>query len=183
MLVVVASRVAVSTRLPTPNRIPFGLISTMWPLAESSPRITDGSTPVTRLSMIAALDGCWKTVRSPTPIEKLCQLMIALFEVCLIVTWLGELWTIVALPPTTVPFCGLAEARPTIRADADTPASRPFTSGRRRDRSSGRTSVPRSSDGTGSGGRRWDLRSRAARRAEVIGAGSELALRDLVDIR
>src|ERR1700722_12947218 len=89
----------------------------------------------------------------------------------------------VALPPTTVPFCGLADARPTIRADADTPASRPVTSGRRRDRSTGRTSIFKSSDGAAPGREGWDLRSRAARRAEVICARSELALGHLVDIR
>ncbi len=57
ILVVLAISPPTSTREPAPNRIPFGFMSMILPLAVICPRITEGSTPVTRLSVTDAADG------------------------------------------------------------------------------------------------------------------------------
>src|SRR5688572_24344672 len=79
-----ATRPATSTRAPAPNRTPFGLIRNTRPFDCNVPRITEGSItpadPVTRFSTALEFD-CWmKRVISLAPIEKDCQLMIALGE-------------------------------------------------------------------------------------------------------
>ncbi len=67
--------------------------------------------------------------------------MMALSVDWLMSTRLGAVWTIVAPPPTTTPFLGLADAAPTISAEADTPASRPVIRVERALRSVGSATV------------------------------------------
>src|SRR5947207_2875208 len=116
-------------------------------------------------------DGCWKFTRSPAPIEKLCQLIAALSVDCRMSSRVDEVGVMVALPPTTVPFCGIAWAAPTIRADAETPASRPAISGRRVERSVGTSNDGRrrlrSARHSGHRARR-ERSARAARRAALL---------------
>ena len=63
--------------------------------------------PRTRLSVALALEGCTNFVSSPAPMEKLCQLMIALSVAWLTVTTPGAV-TMVAAPDVTLPSVGLA---------------------------------------------------------------------------
>ena len=72
-----ATSPATSTRALAPKNMPFGLMRKTRPFDCRVPRMTDGSTPVTRLSTVLAAD-CWmKRVVSAAPIENCCQLMIA----------------------------------------------------------------------------------------------------------
>src|SRR4051812_27641410 len=113
--------------------------------------------------------------------------MIALSVDWLMSTRFGAVWVIVALPPTTTPFLGLADAAPTISAEADTPASRPVIRLERALRwvGSAPSCLPaarrrrRRRSGAERAMRRW----RAMRRAETTGGRSELALRHPVDVR
>ncbi len=103
-----ATRPAVSITEPAPKTMPFGLIRKTRPLDCSVPRIEDGFCVVTRLRTAEEPD-CWTNlVISPAPIEKLCQLMIALGE---LVTWSRlPACRNAALPLTTVGTVGLAYA-------------------------------------------------------------------------
>ncbi len=61
--------------------------------------------PVTRLSSADALDGCWMLTAAPAPIEKLCQLTMAVGDDC---------WIVIAFAPGT--------AMPTVPCATDGPA-------------------------------------------------------------
>ncbi len=78
MFSVDATRPAVSTLAPAPNRMPFGLIRKTRPLAIRLPRICDGSWPTTRLSTVAVAPGWMKRVVSPGWMENCRQWMMAL---------------------------------------------------------------------------------------------------------
>src|SRR5712691_7707668 len=98
-------------RALVPIRMPLELSRNTRPLEESTPSITlCGTTPflpTTRLSTVEDPELCRKRVISLTPIEKLCQLMIAP-AVLVIVSVLPELAK-EAPPEVTVPPVGLAD--------------------------------------------------------------------------
>src|SRR5579862_9092814 len=77
MSVGVAMMLLTLTCDPLLKTTPFGLISTRDPLAVSCPAIVEGLAALTRLSVIAAVEGCTKLVRSPTAMSKLDQSMVA----------------------------------------------------------------------------------------------------------
>src|SRR5450432_259063 len=110
--------------------MPLRLIIHTWPLAKRLPLTTDASVPVTRLSVIEALSGCWNVTPAPAPTEKLCQLMTAFLLCCTIVVPAAPDCRIAAEPATTVPpdgsvgepacAAGTAEATASARPDAET---------------------------------------------------------------
>ena len=77
MFSVEATSPATSTRAPSPNSTPCGLISQTLPLLCRRPKICDGSPPTTRLSTWLAVLACWKSTVPPLPIENDFQLMMA----------------------------------------------------------------------------------------------------------
>src|SRR5262245_14829931 len=68
------------TWAPLLNRTPAELTRNTCPLALSAPEMTLVSLPMTRLSVTDELLGWLKLTVSLAPIEKVCQLMIALFD-------------------------------------------------------------------------------------------------------
>src|SRR5215472_6895571 len=105
----VATIVLTSTWAPSVKTMPLWLTSTIRPLASIWPAMTEGSPPVTRLSVTEVAEGCRKTVVSPGAMLKLCQLMTAEPDDWLI--WVRFAFcVIVAVPATTEPPAGLAAA-------------------------------------------------------------------------
>src|SRR5690606_11976248 len=72
----------------------------------------EGASPVTRLSSAALLFGCWMLTAEPWPIEKPCQLTMALWLVWVMLSWVAEGAAIDTLPAATLPpvgrFCASA---------------------------------------------------------------------------
>ena len=79
-LKVVAMRLPTSTFECGPNKMPLGLTKNTRPLAISSPRIDEGSTPVTRFSATASALGWRNFTSSLTSMLKSFQLMMADWE-------------------------------------------------------------------------------------------------------
>ena len=103
---VLATSPATSIRAPCPKSTPLGLIRNTLPLDCRLPRMSEGSTPVTRFSTALEAD-CWrKLVASLAPMEKLCQLMMAL-GVLVMVSVAPCCWKL-TWPLTTVGSVGLA---------------------------------------------------------------------------
>src|SRR5438445_9209101 len=100
---VVAISPPTSIWLPGPNRMPLRLIIHTWPLARTLPLTADAFGPVTRLSVIEALSGCWKVTPAPAPTEKSCQLMTAFLLCCTIRVLAGPDCRIEAEPAATLP--------------------------------------------------------------------------------
>src|SRR5438874_1664061 len=98
---VVAKSAPTSTAAPRAKSTPFGLLRKIWPFAVSRPKISDGLLPRTRFSAIAEELGWLKFTQAPEPIEKLCQLRIAEFELCVICRFDPEL-EMLAEPAVTV---------------------------------------------------------------------------------
>ncbi len=71
------------------------------------PAIADGSGEVTRLSVMAEAEGCWKLTLWLLPTLKLFQSIAARGLLCSIVV-AAALRLIWAAPPTTTPPCGRA---------------------------------------------------------------------------
>ncbi|SFM00832.1 hypothetical protein SAMN04490355_103220 [Pelosinus propionicus DSM 13327] len=71
--------------------------------------MAEASAPMTRLRATADAEGWTKFTVSPLPMEKLCQLTMALSLVWLTVV-VAPLAVMAALPLTTVPPVGLAQA-------------------------------------------------------------------------
>src|SRR6266446_9845642 len=112
-----ATNPATSMRALDPIAMPLELSRNTRPLEASTPSITlCGMTPfapTTRLSTAEDPEDCRNRVISLTPIEKLCQLMMAL-ALLVIVNVLPELAKL-ALPELTVPPVGLARLCPVER--------------------------------------------------------------------
>src|SRR5688572_2817876 len=102
---VLATRPPVETLAPGAKRMPLGLTRNTWPFALRPPKICDGLLPSTRFSATEETEGCWKLTCAPAPIEKLCQLRIALSEPWWICMFPGE-EEMVACPATTSPPVG-----------------------------------------------------------------------------
>src|SRR5579871_1936730 len=92
-----ANKPPTSTTALGPNKIPFGLIKKMRPLARKVPRITEGSAPVTRFKVVEEVEGCKNWTSSPALMLKVPQLMIALSESWVMLVVLPD-WEIEALP-------------------------------------------------------------------------------------
>ena len=101
-----ATRPATSTCDPAPNTMPLGLIRNTRPLDCRLPRMTDGSTPVTRLSTWLVAFCCTKRVSSPRLMLNCCQLMMV--PGVLVTVRVAPFCTKLACPLTTVGACGLA---------------------------------------------------------------------------
>ena len=86
--------------------MPFGLISSTLPFDCRAPRITEGSPPVMRLSTALVVEGWMKRVVSLLPIEKPCQLIMALAELVMDMTL--PLVLMAAVPLTTWGAVGMA---------------------------------------------------------------------------
>src|SRR2546428_14046064 len=112
-----ATNPATSMRALDPITMPLELSRNTRPLEASTPSITlcwiTPFAPTTRLSTAEDREDCRNCVISLTPIEKLCQLMMAL-ALLVIVRVLPELAK-VALPELTVPPVGLARLCPLER--------------------------------------------------------------------
>src|SRR5471030_101982 len=104
-----ATRPAVLTEAPWPNRMPFGLMINTLPLADRLPRMLVPSLPSTRFKATALLLGCLNCTDSPWPILKLAQLMTAFWLPWLITVEPGAP-LIVACPAATLPPVGPARA-------------------------------------------------------------------------
>src|SRR5258708_40309560 len=78
MSAVVARSPPTLTCEPAPKKTPLGLTSQTCPFAVSDPSICEAPGPVTRLSAMEPLFGCWKATLAPLDMEKLCQLKMAL---------------------------------------------------------------------------------------------------------
>jgi hypothetical protein len=63
--------------------------------------MAEASGPVTRLSVMAALFGCWKVTLAPAPREKFCQLRIAFWLDCVMRVLVALGVAIVAEPAIT----------------------------------------------------------------------------------
>jgi hypothetical protein len=75
-----ATSPATSICAPAPKRMPLGLMRNTRPFDCRAPRIEEGFCAMTRFNTALEAD-CWrKRVISLAPIEKLCQLMMALGE-------------------------------------------------------------------------------------------------------
>ena len=72
-----ATNPATSTCAPAPNTMPLGLTKNTRPLDCRLPKMTDGSTPVTRFSTWLLALCCTKRVSSPRLMLNCCQLMMA----------------------------------------------------------------------------------------------------------
>jgi len=121
-LSVEATKAAVSIRAPWPTTIPFGLISRTWPFEVSAPCSSEGSLPVTRLSVAALTEGCTKLIVSPGFSETPVQLMMVrcvLVVICVV----APVVEIVALPAATVPPVGPASASGEAQTRAAAPTS------------------------------------------------------------
>jgi hypothetical protein len=92
-------------------------------LASRLPLIVEVPVPVTRLSAMEDASGCWKVTLPPAPMEKSCQLMIALLLFCT-TNVLAKLEVLIeAEPAATVPPDGrtgpaCAVAEPNAIADS-----------------------------------------------------------------
>ena len=82
-----------------PKSRPFGLTRNTRPFDESMPLITEALASSTRLSTADEAEGCAKVVVLPAPMLKLCQLMIAPFELVTVSTLPAV--AKLALPDTT----------------------------------------------------------------------------------
>src|ERR1043166_7152447 len=102
---VVAKSPPTSTEALGPKSTPFGLVRKTWPLALSRPKISLGLLPSTRLSAIADELGWVKLTAALEPIEKLCQLRMAEFVLCVICMFGPEV-EMFALPAATLPPLG-----------------------------------------------------------------------------
>jgi hypothetical protein len=104
---------------------PLGLTRNTWPLAFSCPAMVEGVLPVTRLSIADVGPGCWMSTRPPAPIEKLCQLTMAVGLVCVIVIWPLAGAPMVATPCATAPPVGrVCAIAPLVSAALDSNSTR-----------------------------------------------------------
>ena len=93
---------------PCPTSIPAGLMRNTRPFDVSVPSSEEGSAPMTRFNT-ELLEDCWmKRVVSLLPMEKPCQLIIALGV--LVTVKRLPLWLMLAVPLTTCAPTGLAWA-------------------------------------------------------------------------
>src|SRR6478736_2369476 len=111
MFSVDATRPPTFTVAPLPNSIPFVFTRNTLPLAESLPRIAEGSDPITRFKATEALPGCLNCTASPAAMPKPCQLMMALLLPCVMVVCV-PLVLMAAEPAATTPPTGPACAGP-----------------------------------------------------------------------
>jgi len=106
MLRVDATMPPTSTCEPRPNSTPFGLTRNSCPFDDKRPKISEALLPSTRLSAIDEAFGCWNTTEFPAPMEKVCQLRIAFWEVWLTCSEEAFGAVIVAVPAATWPPVG-----------------------------------------------------------------------------
>ena len=103
---VLASRPPTSTTEVWPKKMPRGLISQTEPLDCRLPRICDGSLPSTRLTSTELVPGWLINTRSLAAIEKLDQSRPAVKLVCLMLSWVALVCSIVVFPNAGTAPCG-----------------------------------------------------------------------------
>src|SRR5579862_2063686 len=121
MLRVEARKPCTSRVAERPKNTPLGLTRNTWPLPVRLPRMLEAEPPVTRLRTTAELEGWRNWTYWPLPMLNCCQLMMALWLVCLTTRPLAPGLVMVACPAVTLPPLGLAKASIGAMAPRPTP--------------------------------------------------------------